>query len=617
MALGLRRWNGCEIVSLSAEVAPPESSEEHLPGIRDGVTVAAATLLPILAARLIYLAASPMLLSIAACGVVVLGVGLLRPKWLLIALLVAIGARSGSELGDLKPALTQPLDRVTAVLIDDPRPTAFGWRAVADVDGVRVQLSGPFGAPPAAGDRLVISGTQRGQVPGSDWAISRRLVGAVSASTVHSVELAGGAIGMANRARGSIRDGAESLTASRRVLFTGLVFGDDRGQDVIVSDNFRASGLGHLLAVSGQNVVFVLLLAAPLLSRIRSIPVRVLLTVVVLLAFGFLTRFEASVTRALVMAGLAVFAHAVGRPAQAAAVLPPAVAGLLLFDPLLAWSLAFQLSVAATLGLIVLAPRIVAMLPGPLFLRYAVGATLAAQIFVSPLLFASFGRVSVVAVPANLLAAPAAAGTMMWGLVAGPIAGLSPAWLAALVHLPTRGMLWWIDGVAAAFARLTTGHFTAMHLLAGIAAVVALRLGRSPRWIWLVVLAAVAIPTFALPKPLPPGRHWLAEGVEVVRSAGGHDIVILEPSARGDELIESLRHARLGRIDLVIATSGSRPTGRLVSLLDRRFSVVDIWAPAGHQVPMGRVVEPFAGRVGQLLISESSEGDIEIWELGA
>lgn len=604
-------------MSRSAEVAPASPGEEKLPSIRDGVAVAAATSLPILAARMVYVAASPMVLALLASGVAVIAVGLLRPKWLLIALLVAIGARSGSELGNLAPASTQPLERVDAVLIDDPRPTAFGWRAVADVDGVRVQLSGPFGEPPEAGDRLTISGTQRGQVPGSDWAVSRRLVGAVSASTVHGVGSAGGAIGLANHARSSIRDGAASLSVSRRVLFTGLVFGDDRGQDLIVSDNFRAAGLGHLLAVSGQNVVFVLLLAAPLLTRIRSIPLRVLLTVVALLAFGFLTRFEASVTRALVMAGFAVLAHAVGRPAQAAAVLPPAVAGLLLFDPLLAWSLAFQLSVAATLGLIVLAPSIVAMLPGPLFIRYAVGATLAAQIFVSPLLFSSFGRVSVVAIPANLLAAPAAAGTMMWGLVAGPIAGLSPAWLAALVHIPTRCMLWWIDGVAGAFARFETGHFTALHLLAGITAVAALRLRRSPRWIWLAVLAAVTVPIFAAPKPLPPGRHSLVDGVEVVRSTGGHDIVILKPSAQGDELIESLRHARLGRIDLVIATSGSRPMGRLVSLLDRRFSVVDIWAPAGHQVPSARVVEPFAGQVGQLVISQSLEGDVEIWEVGA
>lgn len=604
-------------MSRSAEAAPTQPGEEQLPSIRDGAAVAAATLSPILAARLVHLAGSPMVLAFVASGVVVFAVGLLRPRWLLIALLVAIGARSGSELANMTPASTQPLDRVDAVLIDDPRPTAFGWRAVADVDGVRVHLSGPFGEPPEAGDRLVISGTQRGQVPGSEWAVSKRLVGAVSASTVHSVDSAGGAVGMANHVRSSIRDGAGSLSASRRVLFTGLVFGDDRGQDVIVSDNFRAAGLGHLLAVSGQNVVFVLLLAAPLLTRIRSIPLRVLLTIGALVAFGFLTRFEASVTRALVMAGVAVLAHAVGRPAQAPAVLPPAVAGLLLFDPLLAWSLAFQLSVAATLGLIVLAPRIVAMLPGPLLVRYAVGATLAAQIFVSPLLFSSFGRVSVVAVPANLLAAPAAAGTMMWGLVAGPIAGLSPPWLAALVHIPTRCMLWWIDGVAAAFARLGTGHFTALHLGAGITAVAAVRLRRSPRWIWFAVLAAVAVPTFATPKPLPPGRHSLADGVEVVRSTRGHDIVILAPSAQGDELIESLRHARLGRIDLVIATSGSRPMGRLVSLLDRRFAVVDIWAPAGHQVPLARVVEPFAGRVGTLVISQSPEGDVEMWEVGA
>ena len=144
------------------------------------------------------------------------------------------------------------------------------------------------------------------------------------------------------------RGGVEHLSPERRVLFTGLVFGDDRGQSAVVADNFRAAGLGHLLAVSGQNVVFVLLLAAPVIGRISSVTLRVAASITLLAAFGFMTRFEPSVTRALVMAGLALVAHAIGRPGAAPVILPPAVLGLLLFDPLLAWSLAFQLSVAAT-----------------------------------------------------------------------------------------------------------------------------------------------------------------------------------------------------------------------------------------------------------------------------
>lgn len=601
-------------VGASARNSKPVSA----PSWRRDVAIVLAVAAPLFAARSFPAMAAPSTLVLMAVAVSLCAVGFVRPRLAFVAVLLVIGARSSGELSGLRPVSTQPIDQISVVLVDDPRPAAFGWTSMVRFGDSNVQLSVPPGTPSyTAGDRLVVSGTQRGGFPQSPWQISRRLVGAISASEVHSVAVADGPIGAANLVRETIRSGAGSLSPSRRVLFTGLVFGDDRGQDVVVADNFRASGLGHLLAVSGQNVVFVLLLAAPVLSRVRSVPARIALTLTVLASFGFLTRFEASVTRALVMAGLAVLAHAIGRPAQAAAVLPPAVAGLLLFDPLLAWSLAFQLSVAATLGLIVLSPRVVDLLPGPLPLRLAVGATLSAQLFVAPLLFSSFGRVSVVAVPANLLAAPAAAGAMMWGLVAGPIAGVSPNWLAAVVHWPTHLLLWWIDSVAAAFARLDVGRVTPWHLVAIVVGAGAFRGGRFPRPFAVALLLVAIVPTFVAPAPLPPGQHRLVDGVTVARSADGHDVVIVSSSARPGDLIESLREARLGRIDLLIAESGSRKSGRLIALVSRRFDVIDIWAPDGHQVPGARVVDPITGSVGTLVLTQRNDGTIEIVTTGA
>ena len=543
----------------------------------------------------------------------------LRPRFAIAALLLAIAVHSSIARDGLLPSPTRPIESEHVRLIEDPRPGRSGWRALADVDGQTVVITARLPAAgrlrtASVGDELRISGTLRGSEPQTDWAIGQRVVGQLSVTDIDHVEPAAGIVGAANILRDAIRDGAESVPFDRRVLFTGLVFGDDRGQDVIVADNFRAAGLGHLLAVSGQNVVFVLILASPLLSRLRSAPVRVGVAFAVLAGFGFLTRFEASVTRAIVMAGLALVAHAVGRPSSAPAVLPPAVLGLLLLDPLLAWSLAFQLSVAATLGLIVMAPRLASMMPGPEPLRLATAATLAAQLFVSPLLFRTFGQVSVVAVPANLLAAPAAAGAMMWGLGAGTLAGIGPPGVAMVLHLPTRALLWWIDGVAAWAARLDVGQATPWHLGVLVVGVVLWRVLGARRWFGAVIVAAAVAGPLVTPPQLPTGNHDLVPGVSISRSSLGHDVLIIGPEANGEDLVQAVRQARLGRIDLVIATSGTRTVGVMVALVQQRFDVVDTWAPSGHQVPRARVVEPISGSVGSLRIEQNSAGEIEVYE---
>lgn len=135
-----------------------------------------------------------------------------------------------------------------------------------------------------------------------------------------------------------------------------------------------------------------------------------------------------------------------------------------------------------------------------------------------------------------------------------------------------------------------------------------------PRWFAAALVGAVVASTFLIPLPLAAGQHVLADGLTVARSQSGHDVVIVGSRADPADVVEALRRVRLGRIDLVIATSGSRATGRVVAIVDRRFEVVDVWAPAGHQVPGARVVAPFAGLVGSLVIGQSPEGQVEILE---
>ena len=101
---------------------------------------------------------------------------------------------------------------------------------------------------------------------------------------------------VANGVRRTLLAGASSLPRRQRALFAGFVLGDDREQPVEVADDFRASGLAHLLVVSGENVAFVLALAGPLLRRL-PLAGRLAVALAVLLLFGVLTRWEPSVLR--------------------------------------------------------------------------------------------------------------------------------------------------------------------------------------------------------------------------------------------------------------------------------------------------------------------------------
>jgi competence protein ComEC len=264
---------------------------------------------------------------------------------------------------------------------------------------------------------------------------------------------AGGPVARAsNRVRSTIERAGAVLAEPDGALYRGLVIGDDRDQPREMIDRFRASGLSHLTAVSGQNVAFVLAACGPLLVRLRPLP-RWVLTVGVIAWFVALTRFEPSILRAGVMAGLSATAYATGRERSPLRILALAVIGLVLVDPLLVWSIGFWLSVGATAGVCTAGPWLAERLSmcGPLAL--ALGITLGAQLGVAVPSVLVFGRLPLVSVVANVLAVPVAGFVMLYGLPAGLVAGSVPA-LAPLTMFPARIGTRWVDTVAQLGARL-------------------------------------------------------------------------------------------------------------------------------------------------------------------
>jgi len=139
--------------------------------------------------------------------------------------------------------------------------------------------------------------------------------------------------------------------------------------------------------------------------------------VVLVVLLVVVTRWEPSVLRAGVMAGLVLFGVATGRGPGGRRALCLAVVVLLLADPVLAGALGFQLSVAATAGVLWLGPPVARWLPDriPERVGTAVGMTLGAQATAVPALALVFGRVSLAGLPANLLGLPLAGGPMLLG----------------------------------------------------------------------------------------------------------------------------------------------------------------------------------------------------------
>ncbi|MEZ5282428.1 MAG: ComEC/Rec2 family competence protein [Acidimicrobiales bacterium] len=417
-------------------------------------------------------------LGVAAWAVAVLMVPsprrrrLLATSLLTVGLFVSAGDLSAKAMHGLSPATKGEFDgRVR--LVSDPERRGAGVSAEVRWQAGRYQVWA-FGRAAnvlqqaAVGEEVGIRGSVEPLDGPSGWALSRHLVGRIDATVLWRT---GDEIGWwwrsTNAVRSHLAQGASGLGPVERALLLGFTVGDDRDLPDDVVDDFRASGLSHLTAVSGQNVVLVLGLVAPLLKR-ASRHTRSVVLLAVLAWFGLLTRWEPSVVRAVVMAGVAVVSPVPNRPGSRFTLLALVVGALLMIDPLLAWSVGFRLSVAATLGLVLLAGRLEKALPGPASVTQPIAVTAAAQLAVAPVQLATFGPVPMAALPANVAAGPVAAPLMVWGSTAGMVAGWLPVPAANALHVPTRMMAGWVAMVARLGADSAMPHIGWRQLVAAL-----------------------------------------------------------------------------------------------------------------------------------------------------
>jgi competence protein ComEC len=400
----------------------------------------------------------------------------------------------------------------------------------------------------------------------------------------------------AGSVRSGLRDAAGVLPAAERGLLPGLVDGDTAGLDPVLVERFRVAGLTHLVAVSGTNcsIVVGIVLLVLQQARVRPWP-RALAGGAVLVAFVMVARPSPSVLRAAVMAVIALVSLATGRPRAALPALAAAVLALLIWDPRLCVDAGFTMSVLATGALLVLAPGWAATLRRwrvPMGVAEAIAVASAAHVVTAPVIAALSGRVSLVAVPANVLAEPAVPVATVFGFGAAVV---DPLWspgaraLAWLAGWPCR----WLVGVAERMGAVpgaslpwTGGGSGALTLLAVIVALLWLA-RRAGVWRWLAVSAVlgvlVQIPVRAVLSGWPPpGWVFVAcdvgQGDALVLDAGPHTAVTIDagpdPIAVDrclrelgvtDIAVLAITHFHLDHVGGIVGLLHGRRVGRVVS----------------------------------------------------
>lgn len=287
----------------------------------------------------------------------------------------------------------------------------------------------------------------------------------------------------ADEASAAAEPGQLPLGADAPELVIGVVLGDDTGLEAATIKNMRASNLTHLTAVSGEHVALVL---AATLTLCGPLPVRLktLIGLLTLVGLVLLVQPSGSVLRAAAMGSVQLVGLSVGRQASA---LPAWAAGaivLLLIDPWQACDWGFALSIAATGGLIMLAPGLERQLGRvmPTFFAQLAAIPLAAQLACGPLLIALNPHISMWGVVANMLAAPVVALVTYTGLAATALATLLPS-LAQLLVLPALWGCAWLECIAHFFAHLPGAQVNWPGKLSGVCSLAALNAG-----IWLLLV---------------------------------------------------------------------------------------------------------------------------------
>jgi competence protein ComEC len=405
-------------------------------------------------AALVLLALAGVAVLDGPARVVALGVALasLGLWWGSLRLEALEWSALAGEVGSSGPA--------TVVVTGPSRHSPWAIRVQAEVRelrgrplGERVLLTLPPGRAPPRGailETFVKVAEPRPPEGGFDeraWLARQGISVVLRGSAWRQVGRRGGLAGLGDRLRDRVEQAVgHGVSGVRRGVVLGVVLGEDEGLPRAVQDDFRASGLYHLLAVSGQNVVFIAggVYGVGWLLRL-SRTVREVATIAAIAAYVLAVGWQPSVIRAGVAGALASLAWLAARPSDRWHFLALGALALLMWAPTTLLEPGFQLSFVAVAAIFVGLPRLRRLAEGyplPAWLVDLLAVAFVCGLATAPIVLFHFDRVPVYTVPANALAAPALPLVLGLGLLAGAVDPISP---------PAAASLSWLAGWAAAW----------------------------------------------------------------------------------------------------------------------------------------------------------------------
>jgi competence protein ComEC len=384
---------------------------------------------------------------------------------------------------------------------------------------------------------------------------------------------------------GAIRHGLRenSGTGDAGALIPGMVLGDTSKQSPEFKDAMKRSGLTHLVAVSGANFAIVstfVLWCMQFLIRRKN--VRIIATAIALACFIALVRPSPSVLRAAAMAAVLLSAQLGKRGSDSLPALGFAICAVVLGDPWQSRDAGFALSVLATAGLLLLAPRIVERLPTHKKLAGALAPPIAAIIFCSPILVSLSGYLSPMSIIANLLAAPAVAPITVLGFIAALFSPFAP-WLTQFIIFFIQFPAGFITTVAhwiAAFPVLTIHN--GLIGFGVVAFILAILLLFKSNWKQSTAVLLILIFTLGWLQRWPAGEWQVAQcdvgqGDSLVVNLGSHRAIVIDVGPESVVEDKCLKNLGIKEIPLLILSHfHADHVGGLPGLLKGR-KVRQVW----------------------------------------
>lgn len=398
-----------------------------------------------------------------------------------------------AHYNDVGPVLIEG----TIAAAPDERDTVTRVRLRAESltlpDGQRVPVQGtalvylPRYPTFAYGDRLQVTGLLQTPPEFADFSYREYLARQGIFSLVRraqAVRVGKGTVNVLQAVLLSFRQRAQAvigriLHEPAASLLTGILLGVEGGIPKDVSDAFAATGTSHIVAISGFNIAIISGLFYQVFRRWFGPRRAVWPSIAGIALYTLLVGASASVVRAAVMGILYLVGRNLGRPTYVPASLAAAAVGMTLWNPLVLWDVGFQLSFAATLGLVLYVDRfqrgtlrLLTRVTSEERARQAMGllsdallVTLAAQIATLPLTLYYFRRLSLVSLLTNFLILPAQPAVMIWGGLATLggllwlLLGQCLGWVAWLFLTYTIEVVRWAAGIP--YAWVDVGRMTA------------------------------------------------------------------------------------------------------------------------------------------------------------